>query len=95
MNKKIAECDLSALLKFTKEIDKQNENAFKSIESELESTRKQYNKVVEQNKNLQQELKFANLKLNLIKDLLNKQNVVEPTSAWLKENINRIMELSE
>lgn len=94
MNNQITECDLSALLKFTKEIDSQNETALKSITSELESTRREYKKVVEQNTTLQKDLQIATMKLDLIKDLLDRQNVLEPMCAFLKENINRIMEIS-
>lgn len=94
MNNQITECDLSALLKFTAEIDSQNETALKSITSELESTRREYKKVVEQNTTLQKDLQIATMKLDLIKDLLDRQNVLEPMCAFLKENINRIMEIS-
>lgn len=93
MNKKIVGCDLSALLEFTKEIDNENEKIFSSLKSELESTCNQYNKVVEQNRSLQCELKFANRKLNLIKEFLEKQLVLEPTAMYIKENINKILEI--
>ena len=94
MTKDITECDLSALLRFTAEVDKKNSNAFEALETELESARKQYNKVVEQNKSLQSELKLAKLKLSLIQDLMAQQKVLEPTALFLKANIGYIMELS-
>ncbi len=93
MNKKITECNVSELLKFTQKIDEENEKAFHILENELELTKKQYDKVVEQNRSLQSELKFANRKLNLIKEFLEKQLVLEPTAMYIKENINKILEL--
>lgn len=65
----------------------------KQLQTELELTLRQYYKVVEQNRSLQCELKFANRKLNLIKEFLEKQLVLEPTAMYIKENINKIMEI--
>lgn len=95
MDKTIAECDLSALLKFTKEIDEENEKEFRSLESELESTRNQYNKVVEQNRSLQSELKIATNKLNAIQKFLDERKVLEPTAMYLKVHINKILESAQ
>lgn len=65
----------------------------KILQTELELTLRQYYKVVEQNRSLQSELKFANRKLNLIKEFLEKQLVLEPTAMYIKENINKILEI--
>jgi hypothetical protein len=93
MDRKIAECDLAALLRFTSEIDNQNENAFSAIESELESARKQYNKVVAQNKSLQGELKIAKFKLKLIKDLIEQSEAAAEEGTKLVQSITYTLAL--
>lgn len=88
--KHMAVVNLDALLKLAEENDKENEEEFNKLQKELESAAKQYDKVVQQNKDLQTECNVYRRTLEEVRIMATKDLTVN-TFVNIQNKINEVL----
>lgn len=89
-SKHMAVVNLDALLKLAEENDKENEEEFNKLQKELETAVKQYDKVVQQNKDLQSECKVYRKTLEEVRIMATKDLTVN-TFVNIQNKINEVL----
>ena len=89
-SKHMAVVNLDALLKLAEENDKENEEEFNKLQKELESAVKQYDKVVQQNKDLQTECNVYRRTLEEVRIMATKDLTIN-TFVNIQNKINEVL----
>ena len=89
-SKHMAVVNLDALLKLAEENDKENEEEFNKLQKELETAVKQYDKVVQQNKDLQSECKVYRKTLEEVRIMATKDLTIN-TFVNIQNKINEVL----
>ena len=91
MEKKLAVVNLEALYKLAEEESAENEKAFDELEKKLDNAIKQYDKVVEQNKQLQTECNVYRTALTEIQAIANKSKNYSSTATKIFNKCNEVL----
>lgn len=89
-SKHMAVVNLDALLKLAEENDKENEEEFNKLQKELETAVKQYDKVVQQNKDLQTECNVYRRTLEEVRIMATKDLTIN-TFVNIQNKINEVL----